>query len=532
MNNNKKDLRKHNVYEILGIHLNTYDVFDMDKKAADVRVAYKLDNKIKHTTLKDLDLDELRKLYLEKEKEVKYSPDLYDLVKNAYKELAAFYSNELAYKHFNENIIKLIRDELIIKIDSDADYYDVLGISKDSFESNKKNIFRTNGKKVEDVRYSNLSKNEKELAIDKIDMATFVLANEDIRRYYEDKAIIVKEAKEDKRVADEARRKANMLSKALPWIIIGGAVLFFGTCISSKLKQDKEIFKLREKEALEESTGAIVDQEELVPDTSLAFVDGDTLDVDADVTEETTENYELIGEEREIAAEELEPVIDINDEERINEITDDIYNDIQGLPKNIRKDLDKETIEALVRYARRYNPNYTGADLLNNEDAYEYFYGLAYSKQFNIAKFYEDLENYTNINNVSESLLNVKKDNSYEDEYSAYNAIGKAVNNMDKSDYSEVVALRALVDAYIDEETMIIARNGEGVEEITVDGSDVNYDKDIDGNVVDSEYKRAKIKYSSQDCIDVYNMVNLENRNAILTDLAYEALEDDKSRSR
>ena len=77
--------------------------------------------------------------------------------------------------------------------------------------------------------------------------------------------------------------------------------------------------------------------------------------------------------------------------------------------ENFKAEMDKDTIEALVRYTRHSDSEYTGMNVISNEYAYELLTEF-FNKKYNIANFYENLENYDKLNDLVTKAFNIKSD--------------------------------------------------------------------------------------------------------------------------
>ena len=244
-----------------------------------------------------------------------------------------------------------------------------------------------------------------------------------------------------------------------------------------------------------------VNEEEIAQDTNTEEV------VESDVTL-TNENTAT-----EVAEEEVEVAFDINNEEAINATVDKIYNEVQAMDdENFKAEMDKDTIEALVRYTRHNNSKYTGMNIISNEYAYEILSEF-FNQKYNIANFYENLDNYDKLNDLVTKSFAIKQEkDSYEDEIAVYQSLDYAMNTLDSENYPEVIALRAVVDNITVLDSMKLV-GGIGTE------------NGLEGD----EYYTEKAKAANVDAKEVFNKVDINNENAPLTQATYKAIEEDET---
>ena len=231
-----------------------------------------------------------------------------------------------------------------------------------------------------------------------------------------------------------------------------------------------------------------------------------TVDETEDVVETETE-VETINEEAEL---------DVNSDEFIRSVANNVINQINEIRVNDPKfaiSMDDTYIYELVKYVHHDEANYKGTYSITNENAYGNFNELSKNPRFNIGSLFEGLEYESYLTNMSNALANVREENGYDDEYTAFQAIGAAVDNIDTNKYPEVFATRALLDNYMWLTSMQIAsnKNLEGIE------------KEVYGD------EQASISENVRyDCKKVWDSVDRNSSSYVLYDAIEEGFNEDE----
>jgi len=226
---------------------------------------------------------------------------------------------------------------------------------------------------------------------------------------------------------------------------------------------------------------------------------------------EPTINENINEEENETIIDETNnDNLDIHSEEAIASTVNKAYEAILATNnETLISQIDKDTVEGLVRYAHQYDENYKGIKIFNHEDAYALL-NMLYDQKFNISVFFENLNCYEDLDKICITAFNIDQENdSYEDEYQAYLAVDNALNNLNNN-FSEALAIRAITDYEMHITSMIIARDG--MQEEGIEGS---------------AYQEEKAKASSivSECKAIYNKIDFYNQDAILTQAVNNAFE-------
>ena len=313
-----------------------------------------------------------------------------------------------------------------------------------------------------------------------------------------------KENEESLDAADKGREFIN--SKTLTWVVCA-AILGVSAIVASKNVSDA----IKENKTVVESNDD-VEQEEVIEETPVVVQEQN---VEAEqITEAAVEETPVVEEE---------VSYDVNSYTNIDDETNRVFAELatlDGSGRGLSVDLDKNTVEALVKYVRHSYPNYTLGNDISNEYAYEILFALA-KDGVDISMFYNNLDTYENIKQLYDACASIRQEsNSYEDEVNAYSAMNKAVSTMhyeengQRTDCPEIIAIRALVDAYIDIPSMQLARGG--AIENSLEGEAYNIEKQY----------AAK---NSADCKEIFNKVSIENPNALLTRATYKAIDEDEA---
>ena len=246
---------------------------------------------------------------------------------------------------------------------------------------------------------------------------------------------------------------------------------------------------------------------------------------------ETNENAtEVYENEEEVVAQ-----IDPHSEESINATIDKVYSEIQASNnEDFKIEYDRDTVEALVRYAHHNYSEYTGENYISNTDAYDRFTNL-YKNNINIASLFENLDNYERLNNLITKCKNVKDEKGvYSDEYEAYASIKECMDNLNSENYPEVIAIRVAVDNTMSISSMQLSRSGAlemvDTEELWTDvDSDgkVTYEENAEGEDNEKEKKVASI--NKDELLAIFNSVDINNENAPLTQATYKAIDEDEA---
>src|SRR5574344_1795567 len=208
---------------------------------------------------------------------------------------------------------------------------------------------------------------------------------------------------------------------------------------------------------------------------------------------------------------------DINNKQNMQNVANKVWNNILEIRKNDKSyaaNIDQNYVYELVRYARHNESGYTGGYVITNENAYGAFASLAKDKKINISTLFEGTSSYEQLNNLSNAFQNIVNDNSYDDEYNAYQAINDSINNtINYSNYPQVIATIALTDIFIDEPSMQLMRNG--AKENGNEGTDYNNEK----NSIDQN-KRIE-------CNLIFNNIDKNSSSYVFGDAVDKALEED-----
>ena len=282
--------------------------------------------------------------------------------------------------------------------------------------------------------------------------------------------------------------------------IVGGAIVYAITNSSNPKVVENNV-------AVEETVdnNEVVNTEEI--EESKQLVTEEISNEEQNATEVNDINDDLVVQDEEVIA------FDINNDEAILSTVDKIYSDVQAMDdENFKAEMDKDTIEAIVRYVRHSNSEYTGMNIISNEYAYEILTEF-FNRKYNIANFYENLDNYEKLNDLVTKAFNIKSDkDSYEDELEVYSSIDYAMNTLDAENFPEVIAIRTVVDNVVDIESMkLVASIGE--------------ENGLEGE----EYNNEKTKAFNVDAKDVFNKVDINNENAPLTQATYKAIDEDET---
>ena len=544
--NNQEYSRRNNDFAKLGIVISNYDLLNLSVDPSDIHVMYKDKGSKVIKTLSTLTVNDIKRALVSKESSLVNNPDKDNLYREAVaasKRLSVVYGEDANFtKLFYTTFVNSVTENETNKINNDYNYYSILGLKKSDIVDNSE-IFKAVGKKLAEIDHINgISKDKKAELEDEIYTACFVLMNEDLRNNLkcnkgfnplrdrsngtiDNTTKFTKVSSSDDSV--DAKKTAKKGSKFIKRLTTGAVVTIIvvsslvglsmiGNSLGRKKNKDDKIILGNDKK---------IEQEE----ESVAVINEDELS-NSDIEENVVvENTDMLEEES------VSTLEAIDNDEVIAKTTDKVYEMVNSIGGNINYDRDE--IEALVRYTRHDNPNYTGESVYSNEYAYDCFFELINTGKINIANFYENLSSYNNVNELSNALSNIDPNNgSYEDEFNAYDAIDKSINNMDKSDYAEVVGVRALVDSYVNRETMCLARGGaeETGQEYYMLDNNGNVLVDENGNPIETLYSKnikAVDSTKASMCKSVYDRVDLNNDNSILTKLALEALDEDENRT-
>ncbi len=311
---------------------------------------------------------------------------------------------------------------------------------------------------------------------------------------------------DDTKVVNDAKKIVSNTnySNLIAAIILGGAILIAGNNIVKTIKSEPE--------ELNNNTN----KEIVIEEDNISVVKNDVVEeethVEKNQSKETTEEVKV-----------EENKFNVNNYTEIENTTNKVFAELANISSTGRKlsvDLDKNTVEALITYTRHSNPDFNINNKFSNEYAYEQFFALA-QDGVDISMFYENLDSYENINQLYKACANIKQEtNSYEDELAAYSAMNKAVSTMhyegnnQRNDYPEIIAIRAIVDAYVDLPSMELARGGA-----------LENGQEGEAYYTEKEYA-AK---NSSECKAIYDKVTINNPNGLLTQATYKAIEEDET---
>lgn len=105
---------------------------------------------------------------------------------------------------------------------------------------------------------------------------------------------------------------------------------------------------------------------------------------------------------------------------------------------------NEDVVYELIRWAHHSDPNYTGEYTLSNEDASARLFELVGS-HYDITNLFKGLTCYENVNSLGSKIAMMDSENSsYYDEYDAYMTIKQALDNMNSTNYAEVIVLRVI----------------------------------------------------------------------------------------
>ncbi|MBR1417318.1 MAG: DnaJ domain-containing protein [Bacilli bacterium] len=396
-------------------------------------------------------------------------------------------------------------------IDYNHNYYYDLGVSEDASISEIRLAFR----KLMDAvsNDSTLSDKDANMYLERLTFAYHVLTDEEERTRYD------KIRKERKVTNEIVRRKkgdvknnnsdierdldtgADVSKKTsnIPFYICAGVL---GAAIITTGILAYEAVKLK---------NSINDETTTVSDDNTRSMENQDLtqsDQTSDFNNQLDDsNDDIVTQEESVPVVEEVQEVEEDIETKIARTTDEAYSVLQqNTDDTIKYSFDRDTVEALVRYAN-------GERLFTNEYSYEQLYALA-QNGVDISMFYKDAVSYDNIKNLDYAMLAINENNNtYDDEYNAYKAIDLAIDSMDQNNFAEVIAIRAAIDANIDRNSMAMLRDG-ALE---------------NGNEGETYYQeKASIDSAKkEECKRIYNDVDLNNADSAIMQATYKALDAD-----
>ena len=488
-------------YDKLGIIFDDYESEDFEVDYDIIRVSFIKENgRCSNKYVKNLDILDLNSayLYVEKDASKEEKKDL----KEALQMAIIANSDEDVKKKANVGAMKkILRDRIeVIEIQQDAENNRIKDVNNITAEDNN----NTDGA---------------------------------------DKVVNTENAPE---VANKGRNKASKGSiYFLAGCIILATSLFNYSCND---KNNKEVA----------SNVAIEDLTDIKNDVDINKVTNDTVTIE-DNTNNNTENESTqtdnVKEETPVEETKTEEVktetveetkVDVHSEEFISNVTDKALSSIQLVnDKYIPVKFDRETIENLVRYAHHDYDEYTGPNTFTNANAYDLLSELV-RHGYDISLFYEGLNNYENIKAINAAATSiVQEKGQYEDEFKVYAYMDKAMDEMNKNNFPEAIAVRAYVDNYSMIPSMQMARQEAGVLEmkdtpefwldVNKDGQ-VTYEENAEGRGYEEEKARAMAaKYGEMDsarCAQIYSRISSDDVNSELAQLCINAINEDTSRVR
>lgn len=347
------------------------------------------------------------------------------------------------------------------------------------------------------------------------------------------KNIKVVKVEEDKEVADKARNKSSKdgILVTIGLIFLAGSIMFAANSCSKSRSYSNT------KEIVTEDTTDYNDKKET--NNEITVEDNTKSEP---VKLETTEPVEEEVEE-ETVEEAIEETVDVHSEDYINKVTDNILTYIQmSGDANLIAKYERDLVDALVRYTHHNYNEYTGDNIITNEIAYEDMSELI-NHGFDISMFYEGLNNGDNLHALYNATRSLKQEKgNYEDEFKIYACMDAIMNEMNKNNFAEAIALRAYVDNYSVIPSMQMARQQAGVLEmkdtqelwldVNKDGTKT-YDENAEGKGYNDEKAAAMAaKYnemSSETCKNIYNRISTDDRNSELSIVVFKAIDEDNS---
>ena len=397
-----------------------------------------------------------------------------------------------------------------VTIDGEVDYYSLLGVNRDA--SNSDIIFK--GSQLlsflgsENTEIS-MSDKERYDNCQRVMEAVNILSNSETRKAYDDllklendnvkkKNEIIKVDNVD--VADEKTIKAAKSKIDLPTVAaVAGIILLTaatGLAAYDIISTNSRIKSLQNKN---NNISNSIDK-----DNSIA--NSNEQENEQVVNDEST-SVTQISEEASV-----DVSLDVNSEQVIQNTVDKIYAEVsKSSDANIKDMIDRETVEALVRYTRDNS-------ILSGEYAYELFKTL-YLGKIDLSMFFENLDSYSYLSRLNNATSKIVEDNgSYDDEYEAFLAIGEALDSMNSNNYAEVWAVSVESDYSTYYASMNIARGG--AKENGEEGQEYIDEK----NKVHSNVR--------QECSDIYNKVRTDDQNSLLMQYRMNAINNENMRTR